>query len=108
MKEVSKCSKDVARLILGNLIVLTSIYAVSPISKIGTFTVSGNKNESFESIVQASRLKPTDRIYGVLRNKRAIENSIVQQFPRVKSVNLHVSFPNNIEAKVTEFEKLLM
>ena len=42
----------------------------------------------------------------MLRNKRAIENSIVQQFPRVKSVNLHVSFPNNIEAKVTEFEKV--
>ena len=93
-------------LFLAILLFLTSIYAVSPISKIGTFTVSGNKNESFESIVQASRLKPTDRIYGVLRNKRAIENSIVQQFPRVKSVNLHVSFPNNIEAKVTEFEKV--
>lgn len=93
-------------LLLAILLFLTSIYAVSPISKIGTFTVSGNKNESFESIVQASRLKPTDRIYGVLRKRRAIENSIVQEFPRVKSVNLQVSFPNNIEAKVTEFEKV--
>lgn len=93
-------------LLLAILLFLASIYAVSPISKIGTFSVSGNKNESFESIVQASRLKPTDRIYGVLRNRRAIENSIVQQFPRVKAVNLHVSFPNNIEAKVTEFEKV--
>ncbi|MEG2773648.1 MAG: cell division protein FtsQ, partial [Lactococcus sp.] len=64
-------------LLLAILLFLTSIYAVSPISKIGTFTVLGNKNESFESIVQASRLKPTDRIYGVLRNRRAIENSIV-------------------------------
>ncbi|EKF51844.1 cell division protein FtsQ/DivIB [Lactococcus garvieae] len=85
---------------------LTSVYAVSPISKIGTFTVSGNQNESFESIVKASKLRPTDRIYGVLRNRRGIENSIVQQFPRVKSVNLHISFPNNVEAKVTEFQKV--
>lgn len=91
-------------LLVAVLLFIVSVYAVSPISKIGKFTVSGNQHESFEAIVKASKLKPTDRIYGVIRNRRGIENSIVQEFPRVKAVEIQVSFPNHVEAKVTEFQ----
>lgn len=93
-------------LLLSVFLFLASIYAVSPIAKIGHFTVSGNQNESVEAIIEASTLKPTDRIYGVLRNRHAIEDRIVQQFPRVKAVDLKISFPNNVEAKITEFQKV--
>lgn len=91
-------------LLVAVLLFIVSVYAVSPISKIGKFTVSGNQHESFEAIVEASNLKPRDRIYGVIRNRRGIENSIVQKFPRVKAVEIQVTFPNHVEAKVTEFQ----
>lgn len=85
------------------LIFFGSVYAVSPLSKIGNFTVSGNQNESAEQIALASKIKTGDSIFQILNTKQNIENTIKAQFPRVSTVKLSYHFPNNFEAQIQEY-----
>ncbi|MFC4651585.1 cell division protein FtsQ/DivIB [Lactococcus nasutitermitis] len=89
-------------LIIAVLIFLGAIYAVSPLSKIGNFSVSGNQHESSQQIAAASELKTGDNVFKILRERRAVEQRIEQNFPRIASVQLKFQFPNHFKAAVVE------
>lgn len=90
-------------LALALLVFLGSIYAISPLSKIGSFSVSGGQNESGEQIALASKIKTGDSIFQILKNKSLIEKTIKAQFPRISTVSLNYHFPNNFEVSVAEY-----
>jgi cell division protein FtsQ len=85
------------------LVFVGSIYAVSPLSKIGAFSVTGNVNETTQEVTRVSALQKSDTIYGIIKGHHQIEQRITKAFPRVKSVALKVHFPNKVEAVVTEY-----
>ena len=84
------------------LVFLGSLYLISPLSKISTFNVSGNKNESSEQVALASEIKTSDSIFKILNNKAKIESTIEQKFPRISTVTINYHFPNRFEAVVQE------
>lgn len=85
-----------------SVIFLFSIYAVSPLSKIGKFSVTGNEHETAVQIAKASTLKTGDTVIGILRNKRNIEQTIDRAFPRISNAKLIYHFPNQFEMTVAE------
>ncbi|WP_312681891.1 cell division protein FtsQ/DivIB [Lactococcus taiwanensis] len=89
--------------VIALLVFIGAVYAVSPLSKIGSFTVSGNKSETPEQVAVASQLKTGDSIFSILRNKELIATKIEKEFPRIASVNITFRFPNHFEAVVTEY-----
>lgn len=86
------------------VVFLGSIYAISPLSKIGGFSVSGNNSESSAAIATSSGLKTGDSIFKILSEKGSIQNKIAGQFPRVATVALKFHFPNRFEAVVKEYQ----
>ena len=85
------------------LVFLASIYSISPLSKIGTFIVSGNQNETAEQVAITSNIKTGDSIFQILNGKAGIEQGIKRQFPRISTVSLKYRFPNNFEAIIKEY-----
>ncbi|MDU0401072.1 Cell division protein DivIB [Lactococcus lactis] len=84
------------------LVFVGSLYLISPLSKISTFSVSGNANESSEQVALASGIQTSDSIFNILNNKEKIETTIEQKFPRISAVTINYHFPNRFEAIVKE------
>jgi len=84
------------------LVFVGSLYLISPLSKISTFSVSGNANESSEQVALASGIQTSDSIFNILNNKEKIEATIEQKFPRISAVTINYHFPNRFEAIVKE------
>ena len=70
------------------LVFVGSLYLISPLSKISTFSVSGNANESSEQVALASGIQTSDSIFNILNNKEKIEATIEQKFPRISAVTI--------------------
>ncbi|MGO3297803.1 MAG: cell division protein FtsQ/DivIB [Pseudolactococcus laudensis] len=85
------------------LIFLSSIYVISPLSKIASFTATGNVHESTEQIAEATGIKTNDHVWQVIQKSTAISTKIEQKFPRVKSAKISWVFPNNFSAKIVEY-----
>lgn len=55
------------------LVFVGSLYLISPLSKISTFSVSGNANESSEQVALASGIQTSDSIFNILNNKEKLK-----------------------------------
>ena len=82
------------------LVFVGSLYLISPLSKISTFSVSGNANESSEQVALASGIQTSDSIFNILNNKEKIEATIEQKFPRISAVT--INYCNRFEVIVKE------
>ncbi|MFZ2576920.1 MAG: cell division protein FtsQ/DivIB [Lactococcus hircilactis] len=91
-------------LFLAGLVFLISLYFITPISKIGRFSVSGNQNETSEQIALTSGLKTGDSIYSIYQHRKSINQKIEQKFPRIAQANIQFHFPNGIEMKIREHQ----
>ncbi|RZI48798.1 cell division protein FtsQ/DivIB [Lactococcus kimchii] len=85
------------------VVFLGSIYAVSPLSKIGDFKVSGNQSETIEQVATASKLKTGDSIFKIMKQKHQIEQNINQSFPKVAKSTLSYKFPNHFLVTIKEW-----
>lgn len=89
------------------LIFLFSIYLITPLSKVGKFTVSGNTHESTISVAENSKITTSDSIFTILRHKKMIENEIASKYVRVANVDLKYQFPNDFKAEITEHKGIM-
>jgi cell division protein FtsQ len=89
-------------LLIAFVVFIGAAYEVSPLSKIGAFSVTGNAHENAQQVADASTLKTGDTVFNILHNKNKIEQKIESQFPRISSVKLVYHFPNKFEAAITE------
>ncbi|GAB2021929.1 cell division protein FtsQ/DivIB [Pseudolactococcus yaeyamensis] len=87
------------------LVFLGSLYVISPLSKIASFTATGNVHESTEQIAEATGIKTNDHIWQVIKKSTAISTKIEQAFPRIKSAKITWSFPNKFRAKIVEYSE---
>ncbi|GHU38611.1 cell division protein DivIB [Bacilli bacterium] len=90
-------------ILVASLFFLGSIYVISPLSKIASFTASGNVHESTEQIAEATGIKTNDHIWRVMKKSTVISTKIEQTFPRVKSAKITWLFPNKFKAKIIEY-----
>lgn len=90
-------------LLISTVVFLSALYFISPISKIGAFTVIGNTHETAEQIATTSGLKTGDSIYSIYRNQAKINQKIETQFPRVESSKISFAFPNKVQLKIVEY-----
>lgn len=85
------------------LVFLGSIYVISPLSKIASFTATGNGHETTEQIAEATGIKTNDHVWQVIQKSAAISTKIEQQFPRVKTAKITWAFPNKFSAQIVEY-----
>ena len=83
------------------LLIFSVIYLQSPLSRIQSIQVQGNKYLTDNEIVKQSGLEINDNIWEIKSDK--IKTSI-KKHPEIKDVSLHRKFPNHIEIEVVEYE----
>ncbi|GFH42410.1 cell division protein DivIB [Lactococcus hodotermopsidis] len=94
-------------LLIAAVIFIGSLYVVSPLSKIASFTPTGNAHETSEQIADATGIKTNDHVWQIIKSEKALSQKIVAAFPRVKSAQINWHFPNDFSAKITEFPESL-
>lgn len=90
-------------ILVATLVLLGSIYVISPLSKIASFTATGNAHEVTEQIAEATGIKTNDHFWQVIKKSPAISTKIEKKFPRVKTAQLIWLFPNKFNAKIVEY-----
>ena len=90
-------------ILVATLVFLGSIYVISPLSKISSFTANGNVHETTEQIAEATGIKTNDHVWQVIKKSPAISTKVEQKFPRVKSAQIIWLFPNKFKAKIVEY-----
>ena len=83
------------------LLIFSIIYLQSPLSRIQSIEVDGNRYLTDNEIIKQSTLQINDNIWEMKRDK--IE-AIIKKHPEIKDVSLQRKFPNHINIKVTEYE----
>ena len=83
------------------LLIFSIIYLQSPLSKIQSIQVEGNRYLTDNEIIKQSKLELNDNIWEMKRDK--IETTI-KKHPEIKDVSLQRKFPNHINIKVTEYK----
>ena len=90
-------------ILVATLIFLGSIYVISPLSKIASFTANGNVHETTEQVAEATGIKTNDHVWQVIKRSSEISAKIEQKFPRVKSAKMSWVFPNDFRVKIVEY-----
>lgn len=84
------------------LVLLLSVFMISPFSKDKVLVVKGNQQTTAEEVLTASAIKDTDYISQVFLEHTSYEANIVKEDLWVKSARIHYQFPNRFEIRVQE------
>lgn len=79
------------------------IYFQSPLSHVNRITVKGNQVYSDKQIITQSGLSKSTNVWKM--NKKAVSEQI-RQLNQVKSAQIDIVFPNQIEITVSEYERI--
>ena len=83
------------------LLIFSIIYLQSPLSRIQSIRVDGNKHLSDSEVIKQSELEIEDNIWEIKRNK---VEAMLKKHPEIKDVRLQKKFPNHVIIKVSEYE----
>lgn len=84
--------------------ILIALYFVSPLSKLGAITVSGNQDIASQNIIQQSHLVKGDSLWGQFNDRKLCEEKIERQLPRVKKASISLSGLNSFKITVEEYK----
>ncbi|WP_010282656.1 cell division protein FtsQ/DivIB [Bacillus timonensis] len=79
------------------------LYFQSPLSKIGTITITGNQNITSEQILKLSKLEVGTSFWKV-GSDEVIQN--IRKHPEIKEVTIQKKFPNQITINVNELKRV--
>ncbi|RCW17437.1 cell division protein FtsQ [Streptococcus gallolyticus] len=91
-------------LIVAGVVLLISLFLVTPISKQKTVTVSGTSTTTSDAVLTASGIKSSDYFFSLIFNHSAYEKSILKNDKMVKEAKIVYHFPNNFTIKVKEYD----
>ncbi|MGX7244077.1 cell division protein FtsQ/DivIB [Enterococcus quebecensis] len=80
------------------------LYFVSPLSKLGTVSVTGNKSVDSQKIIAQSKLEQGKSLWEQFGDRDIYEEKIVRQLPRVKKATISLSGINSFNIKIDEYE----
>ena len=95
-------SRLIPLLLLFLCAILIVVYFVSPLSKIGTLSVDGNKDVTNHQVVKSSQLTSGLPLWTSLWNDEEVESSILKVLPQVKAVELNRNGWNDIVIEIEE------
>lgn len=106
-KEKTKRQKALIKalpvLLTSFLILIASIFFLSPYSKLKTFASKGNDHTSLVELVSQSQIKPSEYFLSVFFSSAKHANAIKTSNPWVKDVAIHYQLPNHFVFDVKEY-----
>ncbi|MHC9532855.1 cell division protein FtsQ/DivIB [Dellaglioa sp. L3N] len=93
-------------IIIGSFLVigLIALYFVSPLSKVRTIGISGEKTVSKQQVENASQLHVNDPLSHALFNNKSTLKAIKSDLPQVKSLTVSRKKWNDIKLSITEYD----
>lgn len=89
-------------LLLFSCAILIVVYFISPLSKVGTISVTGNKDVTDQRIIDASHLNSGLPLWETVRKDEEFTSSVLEDIPQIKSAELNQNGWNDIAIEVTE------
>lgn len=80
------------------------LYFVSPLSKLGTISVTGNKSEDSQKIIAQSKLERDESLWEQFSDRKIYEKKIERQLPRVKKATISLSGIHSFNIKIDEYK----
>ncbi|MGT2958118.1 cell division protein [Streptococcus bovimastitidis] len=90
-------------LLVSLLIMGTSIFFLTPYSKMKTFDSKGNSHSSLVELVNQSKIKPSEYFLSVLFSRQKHIDAIKASNPWVKDLSIQYELPNHFIFKVKEY-----
>lgn len=90
-------------IITSAVILLISIFLVTPFSKKKIVTVTGATTVSQEEVIRDSGIKPSNYLFSLIFHHSAYEKNIISKNKMVKSANFIYRFPNKLNIDVKEY-----
>ncbi|WP_423216552.1 cell division protein FtsQ/DivIB [Streptococcus equinus] len=90
-------------LITSGLVLLISIFLVTPFSKRKVVTVSGVSVASQDEVIKDSGIKASDYVFSMILHHSTYEKNIISKNKLVKSASLKYRFPNKFDIVVKEY-----
>jgi len=90
-------------LITSGLVLLISIFLVTPFSKKKVVTVSGVSVASQDEVIKDSGIKTSDYVFSMILHHSTYEKNIISKNKLVKSASLKYRFPNKFDIAVKEY-----
>ncbi len=91
-------------LVVSAVVLLISLFLVTPFSKQKTVTVSGTSTTTSDDVLTASGIKSSDYFFSLIFNRSAYEKSILKNDKVVKSAKIVYHFPTTFTIKVKEYD----
>lgn len=84
--------------------IVIALYFVSPLSKLGAITVTGNQSVDSQKIIQQSKLVEGDSLWGQFNDRKIYEEKIERQLPRIKKASISLNGINSFKIAVEEYK----
>lgn len=91
-------------LLVASLMALSSLYFLTPYSKLHDFQVSGNQEVKTQDLLAATGVKAEDYTLTTYLNLKDYEKKMQASSPWLKSVGIHYRFPTIFEVEVEEYQ----
>lgn len=90
-------------IITSAVLLLVSIFLVTPFSKKKIITVTGASTISQEEVIKDSGIKPSNYLFSLIFHHPAYEKNIITKNKMVKSASFAYRFPNKLNIDVKEY-----
>lgn len=90
-------------IITSAVLLLVSIFLVTPFSKKKIITVTGASTISQEEVIKDSGIKPSNYLFSLIFHHSAYEKNIITKNKMVKSASFAYRFPNKLNIDVKEY-----
>ncbi|MEI5994864.1 cell division protein FtsQ/DivIB [Candidatus Enterococcus mansonii] len=84
--------------------IIIVLYFVSPLSKLGKVTVTGNNSVDSQKIITQSKLESGKSLWEQFGDRKIYEQKIKRQLPRVKKASIALSGINSFNIKIDEYK----
>ena len=84
--------------------ILIVLYYISPLSKLGNITVSGNESVDANQVITQSKLEKNTGLWNQFWDRKIYEKNIVRRVPRVKSAGIVLNGLNSFKINIEEYK----
>ncbi|WP_429950300.1 cell division protein FtsQ/DivIB [Enterococcus sp. AZ101] len=84
--------------------ILIVLYFVSPLSKLGSISVTGSVSVDNQQVIVQSKLEKGKSLWEQFGDRTIYEEKIKRQLPRVKKATISLSGINSLNIKIDEYE----
>ena len=79
-------------------------YYISPLSRVGKVTLTGNKVVSDYDITGLSQIQRKATVLGIWLDRSKIASQIKAEEPYINTISLNIKFPNSLEFNTVEYQ----